>query len=128
MTREDTTDVNISDMKRVTPDPERGSSRKKASEDGPDETEERSRQFLEATRVIPWEADARTCISCPPHAGHPSFSQGYIATLLSCVHLSGPIPDCNPACDERFKKSHVDHDPGEIVLRHHFRGECPPYR
>ncbi len=57
---EDTADVNLEDMNRVTPDSERGSSRKKAPEGGLDEIEEPSRQFLEATRVIPWEADART--------------------------------------------------------------------
>ncbi len=59
-TREDAADVNLKDLKKVTPDPERGSSRKKAPEGGPYETEERSRQFLEATRVIRWEADATT--------------------------------------------------------------------
>ncbi len=54
--------MNPKDLKKATPDPERGSSRKKApeAEGGLDEIEERSRQFLEATRVIPWEADATT--------------------------------------------------------------------
>ena len=52
--------MNPKDLKNTTPDPERGSSRKKAPEGGPDEAEERFRQFLVATRVIPWEADART--------------------------------------------------------------------
>ncbi len=47
-------------MKKVKPDQVRESSRKKAPEGGLDEIEERSRQFLVATRVIPWEADART--------------------------------------------------------------------
>ncbi len=52
--------MNPKDLKKATPDPERGSSRKKAPEGGLDEFEERSRRFLEATRVIPWEADATT--------------------------------------------------------------------
>ncbi len=52
--------MNLEDLKKATPDPGRGSSRKKAPEGGLDEIEERSRQFLEATRVIPWEADATT--------------------------------------------------------------------
>ena len=34
-------------------------------------------------------------------------------------------PNPNLACEGRFQKSHADHDPGEIVLRHHFREECP---
>ncbi len=24
-----------------------------------------------------------------------------------------------------IRHRHIDHDPGEIALRHHFRGECP---
>ena len=39
---------------------------------------------------------------------------------MSPVHLSASIPNRISAGDERFEKSHANHDPGEIVVNDHF--------